>query len=144
MTRSLYGREGIECAPMRRPLLNPFRASWTEGARDTKMQEFGTVDDARDNQTRERKFSSRTPDHIKPSGRLLRALISHPARVRIAKVASPDASLLRLETPATRPLPGAGHCARSGRGERCRPPESEWRPHARRNVPAPPGLSALE
>src|SRR2546428_2268570 len=80
---------------------------------------------------------------IKPSGRLLRVLISPPPRVRIAKV-DLDASLLRLETPATRPLLGAGDCAWSGRGECGRPPDGGWRPHARRNVSAPPGLHALE
>src|SRR6266571_7571409 len=143
MTRFFTAERAWNVALMRRPLLNAFRARRTEGAR-CENATIWHVDDARDNQGRERKFSSRTPDHIKPSGRLLRALISHPARVRIAKVANPDASLLRLETPATRPLPGAGHCARSGRGDRCRPPESEWRPHARRNVPAPLGLSAFE
>src|SRR5438093_7707857 len=80
---------------------------------------------------------------IKPSGRLLRALISPRPRVRIAKV-DPDASLLRLETPAPRPLLGAGDCARSGRGECGRPTDGRRRPHARRNVSAPPALHALE
>src|SRR5256712_1588653 len=80
---------------------------------------------------------------IKPSGRLLRVLISPPPRVRIAKV-DLDASLLRLETPATRPLLGAGDCAWSGRGECGRPPDGRRRTHARRNVSAPPGLHALE
>src|SRR5438093_7446261 len=80
---------------------------------------------------------------IKPSGRLLRALISPRPRVRIAKV-DPDASLLRLETPAPRPLLGAGDCARSGRGECGRPTDGRRRPHARRNVSAPPGIHALE
>src|SRR5712692_12121191 len=70
---------------------------------------------------------------IKPSGRLLRVLISPRSRVHIAKV-DPDASLLRLETPAPRPLLGAGDCARRGRGECGRPPDGGWRPHARRNV----------
>src|SRR3989449_5764843 len=79
----------------------------------------------------------------KPWGSLLRVLISPPPRVRIAKV-DLDASLLRLETPATRPLLGAGDCAWSGRGECGRPPDGRWRTHARRNVPAPPGLLARE
>src|SRR3989454_5587055 len=80
---------------------------------------------------------------IKPSGRVLRALISPRPRVRIAKV-DPDASLLRLETPAPRPLSGPGGRARSGRGEFGRPPDGRRRTHARRNVSAPPGLLALE
>src|SRR5881396_3985236 len=80
---------------------------------------------------------------IKPSGRLLRVLISPPPRVRIAKV-DLDASLLRLETPAPCPLLGAGDCAWSGRGECGRPPDGRRRTHARRNVPAPPGLLARE
>src|SRR3989454_2156101 len=80
---------------------------------------------------------------IKPSGRLLRALISPRPRVRIAKV-DPDASLLRLETPAPRPLLGAGDGAWSGRGECGRPPDGRRRTHARRNVSAPPGLLVLE
>src|SRR5439155_1531604 len=77
------------------------------------------------------------------SGTLFRVLISPRPRVRIAKV-NPDGSLLRLETPAPRPLPGAGDRARSGRGECGRPPDGGRRPHARRNVSAPPGLHALE
>src|SRR5881409_2786273 len=80
---------------------------------------------------------------IKPSGRLLRVLISPPPRVRIAKV-DPDASLLRLETPAPRPLLGAGDCTWSGRGECGRPPDGRRRTHARRNVSAPSGLLALK
>src|SRR2546428_5330202 len=80
---------------------------------------------------------------IKPSGRLLRALISPRPRVRTAKVDS-DASLLRLETPAPRPLLRAGEGAWSGRGECARPPDGRRRTHARWNVSAPPGLHALE
>src|SRR5437879_13028828 len=78
-----------------------------------------------------------------PSGRLLRVFISLRPRVHIPKV-DPDASLLRLETPAPRPLLGAGDCAWSGRGECGRPPDGRGRTHARRNVSAPPGLHALK
>src|SRR3989475_11948011 len=80
---------------------------------------------------------------IKPSGRLLRVLISLRPGVCIAKVDS-DASLLRLETPAPRPVPGAGDRARSSRGECGRPPDGGRRTDARRNVSATPGLHALE
>src|SRR3989475_1186827 len=80
---------------------------------------------------------------ITPSERLLRVLISLRPGVCIAKVDS-DASLLRLETPAARPLLRAGDGAWSGRRECGRPPDGGRRTHARWNVSAPPGLHALE
>src|SRR5437667_10193410 len=80
---------------------------------------------------------------LKPSGRLFRVLISPRTRVHTAKV-DPDASVLRLETPATRPVRRGGDRTRNGRGEYRRPLESGRRACARRNVPAPPGLHALE
>src|SRR5207245_713317 len=80
---------------------------------------------------------------LKPSGRLFRVLISPRTRVCVAKV-DPDASVLRLETPATRPLRRGGDRTRNGRGEYRRPLESGRRARARWNVPAPPGLPAFE
>src|SRR5207245_9066477 len=69
---------------------------------------------------------------LKPSGRLFRVLISPRTRVCVAKV-DPDASVLRLETPATRPLHRGGDRTRNGRGEYRRPLESGRRARARWN-----------
>ena len=57
---------------------------------------------------------------------------------------NPDASLLRLETPAACPVPGARDCARNGRCEYRRPESDGRRPPSRRNVSSTPGLLALE
>src|SRR2546427_7158158 len=79
----------------------------------------------------------------KAIGKTLAGLDKPPASRILAKV-DLDASLLRLETPAPRPLLGAGDCTWSGRGECGRPPDGRRRTHARRNVSAPPALRALE
>src|SRR3989442_2573536 len=79
-----------------------------------------------------RKRSPFTPSILdnKAIGKTLAGLDMPPASRILAKV-NPDASLLRVETPASRPLPGAGGCARCGRGEGGRPPHSGRRAPAR-------------
>src|SRR6266480_2746254 len=83
-----------------------------------------------------------TPD--KALGKSVAGLDMHSCWRTDCQRCIPDASLLRLKTPATSPVPGARDRPRNGRGQHRRPESDGRRPPPRRNVSASPGLLALE